>query len=156
MVVTSFIQSSPLSIYLTPRARLHLHFVGPVLPTPPSLHGCPVRTCMGTLSCWEPMWQYPIKITNIQVDIAQVDWWSSFTCQRSLMAYVTGYFHIGSQRGRVPTQVRAGSPHSERAMGGAGPNRMKMWSSPRHTSPRSVTIGKNRQLVADEPVEFEK
>ena len=36
------------------------------------------------------------------------------------MAYVTRYCHIGSQRGKVPTQVRAGRPGSEWGMGGRG------------------------------------
>ena len=34
-----------------------------------SLSGLPGRTCVGTPSRWEPMWQYPIKITIIQVGI---------------------------------------------------------------------------------------
>ena len=59
----------------------------------------------------------------------QVNWWSSFTCQKRLMASVNGYCHIDSQRGRVPMQVRAGRPGSEGCLGGAGPNWMKMWSS---------------------------
>jgi hypothetical protein len=33
---------------------------GPTPSTPPSLHGLPTRTYMGTLLHWEPMWQYPI------------------------------------------------------------------------------------------------
>ena len=52
----------------------------------------------------------------------QINEWSSFTCQRSLVAYVTGYCHIGSQRGRVPTLVRTGRPGSEGGVGGAEPN----------------------------------
>ena len=43
--------------------------LGPVPSTPPSLSGLPVCTCMGTRPRWEPMWQYPVKITNIQDDI---------------------------------------------------------------------------------------
>ena len=43
--------------------------LGHAPPTPPSLHGLLVYTCVGTLPHWEPMWQYPIKITTIQVDI---------------------------------------------------------------------------------------
>ena len=43
--------------------------LGPTPPTPPSLPGLPARICMGTLPRWEPMWQYPVKIANIQVDI---------------------------------------------------------------------------------------
>jgi hypothetical protein len=87
-------------------------------PTPPSLLRRPVRTCMGTLPRWEPMWQYPF----------------SSTCQRSLMAWVTEYCHIGSQRGRVPMQMRVGRPDSDGDVGGAGPSRMKIWSSPGHIS----------------------
>ena len=37
-------------------------------PTSPSLPDLTVRTCMETLLRWEPMWQYPVKITNNQVD----------------------------------------------------------------------------------------
>ena len=35
-------------------------------PSIPNLHAC---THVGTHPDWEPMWQYPVKITNIQVDI---------------------------------------------------------------------------------------
>ena len=42
------------------------------------------------------------------------------------MAYVTMYCHIGSQHGRVPTQVWAGRSNIEGGVGGAGPGRMKM------------------------------
>jgi hypothetical protein len=38
--------------------------------TPPSLPIIPTQTCVGPLTHWELMWQYPVKITNIQVDIA--------------------------------------------------------------------------------------
>ena len=41
-----------------PRARSHLHWVGSCPPTPPSLLNLPARTCVETLPCWEPMWQY--------------------------------------------------------------------------------------------------
>ena len=40
------------------------------------------------------------------------------------------YCHIGSQRRRLPMHVQAGWPGSEGGVGGAGPNRMKMWYSP--------------------------
>ena len=36
------------------------------------------------------------------------------------MASVTTYCHIGSQRGRVPTQVQAGRPNNKGGVGGAG------------------------------------
>jgi hypothetical protein len=58
---------------IRPRARSHLHSAGPcpAPPTPPSLLGLPMvpaYTCVGTLPHWEPMRQYLIKITKIQVD----------------------------------------------------------------------------------------
>ena len=52
-------------------ARSHFYSVGlgSAPPMPPSLPGLPAQTCVGTLPRWEPMQQYPVKITNIQVDI---------------------------------------------------------------------------------------
>ena len=41
------------------------------------------------------------------------------------MAKVIGYCHIGSQRGRGPTQVWTGRHGSEKGVGGTGPNPMK-------------------------------
>ena len=38
------------------------------------------------------------------------------------MTQVTRYCHIGSYQGRVPTQVWARRPGSERGVGGAQPN----------------------------------
>ena len=54
-----------------PCPRLDHIFIqlGPTPPTPFSLRSLPARTCVGTPPRWEPMWQYPVKITNIQVDI---------------------------------------------------------------------------------------
>jgi hypothetical protein len=47
--------------------------------------------------------------------------------QRTLICvFLTGYCHIGFQRGRVPTQVRAGRLDNEGGVRGAWPNRMKM------------------------------
>ena len=43
---------------------------------------------------------------------------------------LTGYCHIGSQQGRVPMLLRTCRPDTEEGVGGARPNRMKMWSSP--------------------------
>jgi hypothetical protein len=43
--------------------------LGPAPPTPPSLPHLPACTCVGTPPRWEPMRQYPIKITNVQVAI---------------------------------------------------------------------------------------
>ena len=36
------------------------------------------------------------------------------------------YCHIGSQHGRVPTQVQVGRPGNERGVGEVWPNQMKM------------------------------
>jgi hypothetical protein len=108
--------------------------LAPAPPTPSPLLGLLAHTCVGTLPCWEPMWQYPVKIINIQVDITliipklidRVPWHT----KRNLLALMTRYCHIGSQWGRGPTHVRAGQPCSGGDVGRAGPNRMKMWSSP--------------------------
>ena len=56
-------------IYLTHHGLDHfLTRLGPAPPTRPSLHGLLACTYVGTPPCWEPMWKYPVKITNIQVD----------------------------------------------------------------------------------------
>ena len=47
-----------------------------------------------------------------------------------IFVILTGYYHIGSQRGKVPMHVRARQPNSEGGVGGAGPSWMKMWSCP--------------------------
>ena len=41
---------------------------GPAPPMPPSLSSLPAHTYVGTPR-WEPMWQHPVKIINIQVGI---------------------------------------------------------------------------------------
>lgn len=55
---------------------------------------------------------------------------------------VTGYCHISSQRGRIPTQVRPRRTGSEGIVGGARPNRMKMRSSlgRRPTKPTHISM----------------
>ena len=45
---------------------------------------------------------------------------------------LTMCYHIGSQRGRIPTHVLAGRQESEGGMGRVGHGRMKMWSSLGH------------------------
>ena len=63
-------QSSNIKPFKWPWARSHLHLIGPrPSHASPSLPKLPTPTCVGTLPRWEPMWQYPIKITDIQVDI---------------------------------------------------------------------------------------
>ena len=63
-----------------------------------------------------------VKITNIQVHITLIipkliDTVPSHA-KESLMAWVTEYYHIGSQQGRVPMQMWAGIPGSEGGVGG--------------------------------------
>ena len=43
--------------------------LGPTSPMPPSLPNLPAHTHVGSPPRSEPMWQYPLRITNIQVDI---------------------------------------------------------------------------------------
>ena len=98
-------------------------WLGPAPPTPPSLSGLLAHTCMGTLPHWEPMWQYLVKITHIEVDI-------TFIIPKlidGVPSHAKGarHYHIGSQWGRVPMQVRAGKPNSEGGVGGAGPNKWR-------------------------------
>ena len=79
-------------------------------------HSCPL-TCEGTPS---------INLGIMKV----ISTWISII--------LTWYYHIGSQRRGVPTQVRVGRPDSEGKVGGAGPNWMKMWSSPGRKTMASV------------------
>ena len=48
---------NPIHIHTRQCPRLDRIFIwlGPAPPTPLSLTGLPARTCVGTLSCWEPM-----------------------------------------------------------------------------------------------------
>jgi hypothetical protein len=54
---------------LRPRARSHLHSARPCPPTSPSVPSIPTRTCVGALPCWQPMCQYMVRITPIQIDM---------------------------------------------------------------------------------------
>jgi hypothetical protein len=98
---------------------------------PPSVFGLYACTCVGTLPRWEP-----INVTTPGQNYKYSSWHhfhysqgnrhSSFTCQRSLMAEVTEYCHVGSQHGGVPTHVQARRPDNEGGVGRAGLGRMKM------------------------------
>ena len=48
------------------------------------------------------------------------------TMSACILVILIGYCHIGSQRGRVPTQVRARRLGSEGGVEGVGPNQMKI------------------------------
>ena len=56
------------------------------------------------------------------------------------------YCHIGSQHGRVPTQVRAWRPRSEGNVGGTWPSQMKVWSSPGRFTCRNLHVYSTRKL----------
>jgi hypothetical protein len=45
-------------------------WLDPTFPTPPSVPGRIARTYMGDIPRWEPMGQYLVKITSIQVGMA--------------------------------------------------------------------------------------
>ena len=117
--------------------------ISPVCPTHPSVPSLLARCCVGTLPRWEPMWQYPItksikllwhvkELHRINLGIMKV---------MSTWLYVIwiGYCHIGSQRGRVPTQVQARRPSIEGGVGQAGPIQTQMWLSPRPTTSTLVS-----------------
>ena len=124
--------------YNMARTRSHLHLVGP----------CPSNASFSVQSSCPHLSEDSSSLgTNVTIPYqnfkysrwhrfhySQVNWWSSFTCQRNSMAYVTGYCHIDTHRIRVPKQVRAGRPDNEGNMRGTGPSRMKLWSSPGPTT----------------------
>jgi hypothetical protein len=61
-------------IYLIGSGLDHIFIsLGPTPPTPPSLSGRVACMWVGTLTRWEPMWQYPVKITIIQVDVTFIN-----------------------------------------------------------------------------------
>ena len=119
--------------------RLNHIFVklGPAPPTPSSLSNLPVRTCVGTLSCWEPMWQYPI--TWAIKRHGHLSHWTLLAYEGTPSIYLgiinmmstwisiilTEYCHIG----RVPRQVQARRSCNERGMGRAGPIRFSLGPS---------------------------
>ena len=56
---------------------------------------------------------------------SQVNWWSSLTCQRNLMALVTNGYHIGSNGERFPCKCGYRDQAVKGVVGGAGTNWMK-------------------------------
>jgi hypothetical protein len=112
-ITSSFIWAMPL-----PRL-LHC----PVfIPAPAWKHFSPLQTNV-TIPChlshYTPCEKTPS--TNLGIVKVMSAW---------VFVILTRYSHIGYQRGRVPMQVRAGRPGSERGVGGVRPSRMKMWSNP--------------------------
>ena len=104
--------------------------LGPAPPTPPSLHSLLANTYVGTLPHWEPMWQYPVKITNIQVDITfiipkLIDGVNHMPKELNGLSdrVLSRWFPIG----KSPTQLQARRPSNEGGVGGAGPSRTRMW-----------------------------
>ena len=103
-------ESSRRNPLVTPGARSHLHSAGSphhasftAWSSYPPLHGN--SSSLGT-NVIMPSQSYKHS-SGHHFHYSQVNWWGSFTCQRSLMAKVTTCCHIGSQWGRVPMQVRA-------------------------------------------------
>ena len=58
-----------MEVRITAWAKSYMCSVGHVPSTPPSLLDLLARTYVGTLPRREPMWQYPVKIINIQLDV---------------------------------------------------------------------------------------
>ena len=84
-----------------------------------SLLGTNVTIC-DHLSHQAPLACEGTSSTNLGITRVMLTW---------IFVSLTGYCHIGSQRGKIPTYVRAGRPGSEGGVGEAGPSGMKMWSS---------------------------
>ena len=97
-------------------------WLAPAPPMRPSLPSLRPRTCVGPLPRWEPTREYLTCEGTPSFNLGIMKVMSTW-----IFVVLTGYCHIGSQWGRVPTHVRAGRPGSE---GGVAPNQMKMWSSP--------------------------
>ena len=116
-----------------PRARSHLHSARP-RPSHASFTAqsfCPHLsgnsswlgtnvTIPGHLSCQAPLACEGTPSINLRIMKVMSTW---------IFVILTGYYHIGSQRG-VPMHVQVGRRSSEGGLGGARTNRMKMWSSP--------------------------
>ena len=80
--------------------------------------------------------------TNVTI-LSHLSHWAPWVCEGTpsinsgilkvistrIFVMLTGYCHIGSQRGRVSTHVRARKMGIEEGVGGAGSGWMKMWSS---------------------------
>jgi hypothetical protein len=119
-----FVQSIIDSCFQRPRARSHRHLVRPC-PSHASFiarSSCPHlrgnSSSLGTnVTIPGQHYKYSSYITFIIARVpsnAKGAWWLQWPGITTL----------------VPTQVRAGRPNSEGGVGGMGPNRMKMWSSP--------------------------
>ena len=52
-----------------PGLNQNMCLVGSCPSHPSFIAQLPACTCVETLPRWEPMWQYVVKVTNIQVDI---------------------------------------------------------------------------------------
>jgi hypothetical protein len=127
--------------------------VGPAPPTPPSLPGlphAPYPHMRGNSSSFGT--DLAIKcISNNKYSSwhhfhdSQVNWWSSFTCQRSLMAlkwsgimnifyfYITLLSHLFPMRKSSHRRCGHGAwerPNNEGGVGGARSSPMKTWPSP--------------------------
>ena len=115
------------------RARSHLHSDG----------AHPFHASFTAQSSWSHL-RGNSSLLGINVTIpSQLSHWASLACEGTssitlrimkvmstwIFVILTGYYHIGSQRGTFLTKVRAGRPDSEGGVGGAELNWRKIWSS---------------------------
>ena len=102
-------------------------WMGPAPLTLPSMHGLLVNTCAWTLPHWEPMWQYPVKIINIQVDIIfiipkLIDKFLHMPKKlNGLRDWVLSHWFPTGPTGKSSTHMRARRPGIEGGVGRAGP-----------------------------------
>ena len=132
---------------VSPRLDHNFIQLGPAPSTLPSLPNLLTRTCAGTLSRWEPMWQYrstqAIKLLWHVKELHQLTWDNESDVNLKI-CNLTRYCHICSQRGGVPTHVRAQRSCIEIGVVGAEPNWMKMWYSLGH--PISVAFLQKKNM----------
>jgi hypothetical protein len=135
-------------MYLKPTPDLKCHglknmcvCLGPAPHTPPSLPSLYAPICVGTLPCWEPVWLYPVKITNIQVDITFINLWrnsmnqmiSMKWCQLEYFWFWPGIVTLTPDEEEFPCMCGQEDQAMKEAWElGAGPNRTQMWFSPGH------------------------
>jgi hypothetical protein len=142
-----------------PRARSHLHSAG-LCPSHTSFHARP--------SCPHSHENSSSSGTNVTISgqsynlsswhhfhCPQVNWWSSFICQKNSMAYVTGYCHIGSQRAKFPHRCGQEDRTLKEAWEGRGPAEWRhglAWG-PTHQPNIGVRLREKRNQIT--PAYFE-
>ena len=115
-----------------PRARSHLHSVGPR----PSHASTVCSSCPHLFENFSPMGSNVATPSHLSHEAPlacegtpSIDLGIMKVVSAWVFANLSGYCHIGSQHGKIPTQMRAWRLGSEGGVGGAAPILMKMWSS---------------------------